>query len=160
MKSLLLRVLRRVGVPLVSLVAVAALAGTAHANPVVGPNQNFIGVVNGATVNATVLVLCPGPLNTGHPVNDNAEAILDGPSPSPVVPGFTGSSANALQVLVSTSSLVEQIGTIKQYGVLLPFPSTLTLPCSGVGDVVFEPTPGSPTSHPAIVNVRFISIGG
>jgi hypothetical protein len=159
MKSLLLRVLRRAGVPLVSLVAVGALAGTAYANPVVGPNQVFIGVVNGASVNATVTVLCPGPLNVGHPVNDSVEAILEAVTPTGVVSGFTGSKANALTVSVATSSVVEKIGTLTQYGVLLPFPTTLTLPCSGVGEVVFAPSPGSADSRPAIVNVRFISIG-
>src|SRR5215831_13070511 len=54
--------------------ALALTTGSAWAAQSVGPNQVFTGVVNGSTSDATVTVVCPGPVgpaSRGRPFNDS-----------------------------------------------------------------------------------------
>lgn len=140
--------------PAVAVIAVLALAGTADAATAVGPDQHFLGVVNGSTGNATFTVVCPGPVGTvGHPFNDNVEVVLE--SLPPASAGYTGSTANSIEAVLEVGTSVQEIGTLTSYGTLLDVPSSLTVPCGGTGTVAFLPTPD--TKHDAIPATR---IGG
>jgi hypothetical protein len=53
--------------------ALALTTGSAWAAESVGPNRAFTGPVNGSTSDATVYVVCPGPVgpdSRGRPFND------------------------------------------------------------------------------------------
>ena len=141
--------------------AVAALAltmGSAWAAQSVGPNQVFRGVVNGSTKDATVYVVCPGPVgpdSRGRPFNDNWQ-VVEGTGT-----GFTGSAAREIVASIAgtASSGSGTTATFTQYGVPQAFPPALLLPCGGTGLAVFSPQPSSPTSRVSTVTVRFVNVG-
>lgn len=153
-----LRTIRRAAVPVVSVAAAMTLAATAYAAEPIAPDQHFLGVVNGATGDATFVVVCPGPVGTvGHPFGDKVEAVLQSAVSSSA--GFTGSTADSITVLLEAGPSVQVIGTLTQYGTQLDVPGSLTVPCGGTGTVVFAPTPD--TKHdaiPATVTVQFVNI--
>src|SRR5215831_13471204 len=141
--------------------AVAALTlttGSAWAAQSVGPNQVFTGVVNGSTTDATVYVVCPGPVgpdSRGRPFNDSWQ-VVEGTGK-----GFTGSAARQIVASIAgtASSGSGTTATFTQYGVPQAFPPALLLPCMGTGQAVFTPQPPSPTSRASTVTVRFVNVG-
>jgi len=142
---------------------VLGMGGTADAKPEttsIGPNQHFVGLVNGKSTKATVVVACPGPISigrTGHPVGGTIA--VEPPSTVASTTGYTGSRGRSViatfvvPVPVTTTSAV----TFTHYG-SQAIPSTLLLPCSGSGTVVFAPTPTSNTAKNASVGVTFENI--
>jgi len=137
--------------------ALALTTGSAWAAQSVGPNQVFTGVVNGSTSDATVTVVCPGPVgpaSRGRPFNDSWQ-VVEGTGK-----GFTGSAAKEIVASISgtTSSGAVTTSTFTQYGVPQSFPSGLMLPCMGTGLAVFTPQPPSPTSRASTVTVRFVNV--
>jgi hypothetical protein len=44
-----------------------------------------------------------------------------------------------------------------RFGHAKPIPTTLMMPCSGTGSVVFSPDPTSATAHSATVSVQYAS---
>jgi hypothetical protein len=140
-----------------------AMGGTATAKPAttsIGPNQHFVGLVNGKATKATVVVACPGPISigkTGHPVGGTIA--VEPPSTVAGTTGYTGSRGHSVvatfvvPVPVTTTSTV----TFTRYG-SQAIPSTLLLPCSGSGTVVFAPAPTSKTAKNAKVSVSFVNI--
>jgi len=140
------------------LAAVMAPTAAGAATPI-GPNQIFLGQVNGNSRNAVVTVLCPGPVATGHPVNDTVGVIrLVDP-----IPGF-GRTGNAHQINADVFWAagpivhVEHIASFITY-TTQAFPSTLTLPCSGTGSVTFTPVNGGSGATPTTVPVTFLNLG-
>ena len=137
--------------------ALALTTGSAWAASV-GPNQVFTGVVNGSTSNATVYVVCPGPVgpdSRGRPFNDSWQVVEGTGS------GFTGSAAKEIVASIAgtTSSGAAITSTFTEYGVPQAFPPALLLPCGGTGLAVFTPEPPSPTSRASTVTVRFVNVG-
>jgi hypothetical protein len=143
--------------------AVSAPAGPS--SPVstskVGPNQAFIGLVNGDASNATIDVLCPGPLR----VNQKGDAAsgqtlaIESPSAVAVASGTTGSKADSIVAQLapgatSTSAAVGVTVIFTKYGTE-PFPTNVLLPCDGSSAVVFTPRPTSKTARSTRVDVRF-----
>ena len=45
---------------------------------------------------------------------------------------------------------------LRRFGRAEAIPVSLSLPCSGSGDVVFSPEPSSPTAHSATVAVSYV----
>lgn len=139
--------------------ATAAFAVAAEAQPasVIGPNQPFVGLVNGRQVNATVDVECPGPLRVGqmgHPTDGQTLGVS--PSSSAARVGNTGSRGQSVVAqFVTTSAASASSVTFTQYG-SQPLPTTPLLPCYGSGVVVFTPKPTSPTAHSATVTVKYL----
>jgi hypothetical protein len=130
-----------------------ALAGATA----VGPNQLFIGLVNGLHGQANVMMGCVGPTHpgeTGHPLPGQTFEVrltLDVPG------GNTGSAANRIVAFFAPVPVAVPNGvTFKQYNVRKPIPTSLTLPCSGSGLVEFAPEPSSSTSRPDTVPVHFV----
>ncbi len=141
----------------------APTAAAAIAGPHIGPDQGFVGLVNGRSSNAQILVFCPGPirpLQTGHPVGgQSVSAALVLASPATV--GFTGRSATRIDVhfLLPASPAAVPSPVIRSYGVAVPLSTKLELPCGGTGALSFVPNPTSPTARPATVAVTYVNIG-
>ncbi|HEX3782884.1 MAG TPA: hypothetical protein VHX38_24730 [Pseudonocardiaceae bacterium] len=157
------RILARAALPAVALAilaATAAPAGAAVVDPLpIGPNQYFSGLVNGARADATIRTDCLTPVGVGHP---SAGQYVEGQLNSPVSSndlGYTGSAGRSLVVTLQlpTSSGVIGIGTLSGYNYELAIPTSISVPCSGSGVVVFAPAPTSPTAKPATVSVTLAS---
>jgi hypothetical protein len=147
----------------VLLVGMLGIGGMAAATPAatsIGPHQHFVGLVNETSTKATVIVACPGPVRRGqmgHPVGGTIA--VEPPSTIAGTSGYTGSHGRSVvatfvvPVPVTTTSAV----TFTRYG-SQAIPSTLLLPCSGSGTVVFAPAPTSKTAQSASVGVTFENI--
>jgi hypothetical protein len=161
-------VLRRIRTVAMSVIVTAALVGTpaaAHAGGVVdpapiGPNQVFEGLVNDASANAIIQMGCGGPGGpgeTGHPLMNQTVAVLPLVSPVSTDNGYTGSAANRINVTFGLPSTAQPAVVLTTWAVRVAIPTTLTLPCSGTGVVLFTPAPTSSTARPATVHVTFAS---
>jgi hypothetical protein len=147
-----------------TLVAPGVSGAATHAR--IRPHQFFAGSVNGSLgqpTPATIRVVCPGPSigMTGHPVS--GQTVEVGRSlPAVQNSGYTGNSATSISAFFGAPPpSVGGIGQVSfsRYGVPKPIPTTLSVPCSGSGVVIFVPFPESPpTSRSASVPVRFVNI--
>jgi hypothetical protein len=157
--------LRLLSVCTLATAVLAAVAPTAaYADGVVdpapiGPNQAFIGEVNGVSANATIKMACFGPVfpgQTGHPLADQSVTALPVVSPVTARPGYTGSAATSIGVSFGpTSSAVAPV-VLRYWAVPAKIPTTLLLPCYGTGTVTFQPLPGSGTARAATVTVTYV----
>jgi hypothetical protein len=127
----------------------------------VGPKQFFLGVVNGKLSKAVIRVICPGPANSGHPL-PRQSAGIEVP-PSAAQGGYTGTSAASIGAWLtwpgSAAPSPAYIATLTSYR-SVRIPTGITVPCSGSGQMLFLPAPGSPTVKAATVDVTFANIGG
>jgi hypothetical protein len=142
--------------------AVAGLAiapGAAAAAAPIGPNQIFLGQVNGSSTKVKFDVVCPGAANKGHPVGDTVgvEKLQD------PIPGF-GRTGNAsaiaakLEYVVGTLAVLEPVTKFTTY-TTKPVPSSVVTPCSGTGEMIFTPVKGGSGAKSASVPVTFVNIG-
>lgn len=125
----------------------------------IGPDQFFVGQVNGASADAVIRVVCPGPVTageTGHPISGQSVVVLPGASSSAGV-GFTGAAGDEVAVDFGAGSTTAPV-ILSDYAVKAEIPTTLDLPCSGAGKVVFVPTPTSSTAQSATVSVTYADI--
>jgi hypothetical protein len=163
----MLRTIARLAVAGVAAAALAfSGAASASAASPIGPKQFFVGYVNGSNSNAIIQTGCFGPIGpgfTGHPLPNQYVYASAVPSSTTTKVGYTGDAARALAVSLVLPPItptgpvrVYPIGTLTLYDTKLAIPTTLTLPCSGSGQVVFEPTPTSTTARAAIVNVMLV----
>jgi hypothetical protein len=150
------------GVVLVTAVvslAFGAVAGAQPASVTIAPHQTFIGLVNGQQANASVDVVCPGPLRLGqmgHPAGGQTVEVSS-PAPSTALAGATGSRGRSITAqFVTPSAAATSTVTFTAYGTQ-PIPTTGMLPCNGSGTVVFSPLPTGHGARSARVSVRYIS---
>jgi hypothetical protein len=134
-----------------ALLGLSAYPAAAAGNPI-GPNQFFSGLVNGRHSQAIVRVACPGPISHGHPFGNQPLEVIQA---SPVPGGFTGSAATSIVAYFAPAATAQPVVTFTKYGVKMAIPTSLTLPCSGQGRVVFSPQPFSPTARADMVTVTF-----
>lgn len=128
----------------------------------IGPNQSFIGLVNGVSSDAVIKMVCPIPLaagETGHPLGGQTvevETALTVSTPD----GFTGSAATQIDAIFSapTAANVNPPIEFSGYFIQEPIPTTDVFPCSGPGVVSFVPLPTSPTARGYAVSVVFGNI--
>jgi hypothetical protein len=154
-------------------VAVSALCAvplaSAHAlGPAIGPNQYFVGSVTGVASSGTagtpvIGVLCAGPASTGTPVSGQSVQVKLLLPPVSTTAGFTGSLADSIQAdLIYTLGTVvvdAPIAKLTAYSTPAPIPTTIKVPCSGRGEMVFNPEPTSHTAVSSTVEVIFQSTG-
>ena len=118
------------------------------------PNVEFGAVVNGQSSNAAVSMGCFGPVQPGekgHPMSGQTVEVF---RPEALrVDGFTGSAATRVVARFVDDPSVRIV--LRRFGRPVAIPTTLFLPCSGSGTVVFSPEPSSATSHVATVGVSF-----
>lgn len=132
-----------------------ATATAAAGSGVIGPNQAFIGRVNGKHDHAKIEVLCPGPANTGHPTPGQTLVVHGGVDD---LPGFTGSRAHEIVATLPTASSALSVA-FSRYDTPAPIPTSLVLPCAGTAKVIFSPVPTSHTAIPDTVIVTFENRG-
>jgi hypothetical protein len=143
---------------LVAAVAVMALtAGSAAAQTLVGPNQQFAGAVNGNATDANIIMICPGPSfpgQLGHAQGGQGVEVIENTGS-----GFTGSAANRIVATIPAGTSATPL-TFKftEYGVAQDIPTTALLPCSGTATATFTPLPTSSTARSAKVTVHFLNI--
>jgi hypothetical protein len=121
-------------------------------------HQTFVGTVNGLASDAMIKVLCPGPANSGHALSGQTLAVAR-TGPSSATPGSTGSRASAIIANLAITDVTASLATLRKYGSTAPFPTSLSLPCSGSGVVSFDPTPGSASGVAYDVTVTFENVG-
>jgi hypothetical protein len=131
------------------------LAG-ARSDPAIATNQPFLGLVNAKQPTATIEVLCPGPANSGHPLADQTVAVSRAPSAATST-GFTGSRGRSVVAGFGGPATNAQV-TFSTYR-SRPIPTSLVLPCSGTGTVVFSPRPTSKTALASAVTVTYLNLG-
>lgn len=140
-------------------------AAAAQVDPLpIKAHQTFVGQVNGATIGAVIQVGCFGPVggtSTGHPVAGQTVSVqlVAGTTPAAARVGWTGDSADHVLVAFGNPTSAAPATEIKAYGVKVPIPQSLDLPCSGTGTVGFVPAPTSATAQPATVDVTYVSVG-
>jgi hypothetical protein len=150
-------------VPALAAVLVTAAPASAAG---IGPNQHFVGALDGdSTSPATLQMGCFGPITpgeTGHPLAGQfAEVLSPGVSSGSAAGlGFTGTLADAVDISIVYARgpivVVTPIGEVTAYGQELEIPTSLVLPCSGAGTLVFNPAPTSPTAVPYDLTVDFV----
>ena len=161
-------------IPTLTALALAGLvAPAASADPVldpvpVGPHMYFTAVVNPGVASTgavpVIKVFCAGPIQpgeTGHPVaGQYLEAYAVALPTSFSNLGYTGTAANEIDAFFSgaNSAVVNQPVVIKNFFVEVPIPTTLNLPCGGLGTVSFVPIPTSPTARGVAVQVVYGNI--
>ena len=148
------------------LVAAVALAGGlaaatsswAWANGApIGPNQHFLGLVNGHHDNVTVRVLCPGPSRTGHVISGQTLSVTRVAGGG----GFTGSSGDAVFARFATNPANEGL-VFRTYDTPQDIPNSWIVPCSGTGRVVYRPVSvlsSGTSAKPDVVTVNFLNLG-
>jgi hypothetical protein len=144
-----------------SMSALAAAPGPVQDPVPIGHNQFFTGLINGHPPGqAVIYVLCPGPVNHGHPTGHQPIEV------QPVVPpgstsdlGFTGSAGKSITASLAPSATTNVLATFTSYFVKKFIPTTITVPCSGTGTVAFAPSPHSSNSRTALLTVTFINLG-
>jgi len=122
------------------------------------PHQFFVGTVNGVPTDAVVDVLCPGPSDHGHALSGQTLQV-DPPGSGVANLGFTGSRGKSIVANLAAAGVTASLARFTHYGSAAPFPTSLTLPCSGQGVVSFDPIPNSPTARAFDVTVTFVNLG-
>jgi hypothetical protein len=140
----------------------AADAAGGGRHPRIGPNQEFVGLVNGSTGQkspAEIRVACPGPSRgqTAHPLPHQSLAVRL-PAATTGTVGRTGPAArriSAFLVIPPSAAATGGLATFRHYGRRKAIPTSITVPCSGSGYVTFVPFPRAPgESVPFVVPVE------
>jgi len=154
----------------VSFVALFSSAAGANGHEKVGPNQTFAATVNGQSglfAPAVIRMACSGPAmpgRTGHPMPGQRIEVLR-PEPTIAATGLTGPTATFIQAFFGAPppapvrpTVGSSQGVFTRYGVPQTIPTSLLLPCGGLGNVYFVPLPMTPLGpgRMAIVNVSYV----
>lgn len=140
----------------------AAAAGPVQepSGPPIGPNQAFVGVVNGAIGPSRIAVVCDGPIGpggaTGHPLPGQTVEARSVPEASTPEPGFTGASGTKVGVSLGTRAGAPIV--LGYWQTRVEIPADVLVPCGGSAVVSFVPDPLSPTARRSAVHVRFFRV--
>jgi len=138
-----------------------ASGAAAFAPDPIGPNQHFIGLVNGSNFQATVFTACAGPIWPGRtgPVVSGTLAVARVANRH----GYTGPASQVYAWFgQDASGPPPQMIKFTDYGVAQPVPESVRVPCDGKGRVQFSPCPyRAPCVAawvPDFVSVRFVNL--
>lgn len=144
---------------------VLAIPAAAQAGPI-GPRQFFYGQVFGASSAAqgVIEVACAGPATTGHPDPGQFVDVQQVFPPTSTTVGYTGNFGVEIGADLiwsrGTITVVTPIAKFTSYGVAMPIPTSIEVPCSGSGVMSFSPTPDPDNSGiSSNVDVSFESPG-
>jgi len=142
-------------------VAATASASVGTQDPVpIGPNEYFRGFINNHPPGkAVITVICPGPVNTGHPAAGQTIEVKTAQPTSTFDTGFTGSAGRKITAALAPAATTPCSATFTSFFVPKTIPTSITVPCSGTGKVVFRPSPTSSTAKSAVLPVTFLNIG-
>jgi hypothetical protein len=156
------RKLRRWSIPLgvtAALLAGAAPAAAADVADPIGPNQFYVGQVNGLSEAARIAVVCDRPADPGsiaHPVAGQTVTVLPVSGPIDREAGFTGSAGKVIGVGLAGSDTVAPPVVLRLYTEVAKIPTSLVTPCGGTGTMMFAASPASSTARTASVKVTFV----
>lgn len=147
---------------LIGTAGVAGPAGAAAGSEPIGPNQHFIGLVNGSNTTVDVHTVCAGPASpgrTGPAVSDQTLAVARVARHG----GFTGPLSQVYAWFVQDASgATPNMVTFTTYGTPHRVPAAVRVPCQGTGQVEFSPCPFRAPCvagwRPNVVKVRFVNI--
>jgi hypothetical protein len=153
------------GLGIAAVMLFGAGVGSAAAQVPIGPNQHFLGLVNGSNNDPAVYVVCPGPVyagRTGPVAGGQTMSVAQVASGG----GYTGVFSNVNSWFVPASPVAPFPGPTElkftEYGVPQSIPTSIQVPCGGTGQVEFSSCPYlAPCAYgwvPDYVNVRFIDI--
>jgi hypothetical protein len=154
-------------VGIIGLSAATATAATPPKPGRIGPDQQFVGLVNGRSgirTHAQIRVACPGPITPGKTTHPLAHQPLevDRPEVINVKAGNTGRDATHISAFLGIPPAAADTGgiaTFTRYGVPKPIPTSLNVPCSGSGFITFLPFPRDPgASRAYVVPVDYVNI--
>jgi hypothetical protein len=146
-----------------------AVGGAALAAPVrpvqdpvpIGHNQDFSGYVNGHPPGAVVIrVACAVGATTGHPLGDQPVEVKPVAASSAADVGFTGSKGDKITASLSPATAATIIASFTSYYVKKDIPTSINVPCSGTGTMLFVPSPTSKTAKTAKLTVTFGNVTG
>jgi hypothetical protein len=139
--------------------AATASAAARQQDPVpIGPNEYFRGFINNHPPGkAVITVICPGPVNTGHPAAGQTIEVKTAQPTSTFDTGFTGSAGTKITAALAPASTTTILVSFTSFFVPKKIPTSITVPCSGTGKVVFRPAPTSPTAKSAVLPVTFMA---
>jgi len=107
----------------------AGLADAQWATRTIGPHQNSVGLVNGKSTNATVVVAYHGAISSaqaGHPVG--GKIAVEPPSTVAGTSGYTGSSGHSIvATFVQPAATVTSASTTTFYPTRVPVDSHFAL---------------------------------
>jgi hypothetical protein len=135
---------------------------TAGAHQPIGPDQHFVGLVNGGNDDAVVYTVCPGPSSpgrTGPVAGGQTMSVAEVAAGA----GYTGpfSQVYAWFAPTRSGSAPRQL-RFTTYGRTKSIPTSVRVPCDGEGTVVFSSCPYlAPCAAgwvPDNVDVRFENI--
>jgi hypothetical protein len=144
--------------------ATVGLAGVASASNggglPIGPNQRFVGVVNGKDANAGILVVCGLKGGTGADLGGQTLEVLPPVSISPKN-GRTGVGTHKIEAnlfyTIGNIAVLAPLRTFSDYGVQKTIPY-MTVPCGGTGYVEFTPVNSSGSGRTYSVKVSFLNV--
>jgi hypothetical protein len=152
------RIARRAAIVVIGVLSATCLASAngfaVHPPPQgrVVPNVDFGAFVNGVSSNPVIQMGCFGavrPGQKGHPMAGQTVEVFRPEALN--VPGYTGSAATKIVARFTDDPSVGIV--MRRFGRPQPIPTSLFLPCSGTGSVLFSPEPSSATARSATVTV-------
>jgi hypothetical protein len=111
-------------------------AGSAAASTPIGPDQHFVGLVNGKHAGAVIYVVCPGPADgdrTGPIAGGQTVAVRRVSTGG----GDTGQGAQVIYARITPTTIV----SLSAYRHPQRIPTSGSVPCKGTGSVVFSTCP-------------------
>ena len=140
-------------------VAATASAAVGPQDPVpIGPNEYFRGFINNHPPGkAVITVICPGPVNTGHPAAGQTIEVKTAQPTSTFDLGYTGSAGKKITAALAPAATTTILASFTSFFVPKKIPTSITVPCSGTGKVVFRPSPTSSTAKSAVLPVTFMA---
>jgi hypothetical protein len=134
-------VARSVAVAVAIIAFVGAGGGAALAQTPIGPQQHFVGMVNGQEGSAVVYTVCPGPVTehrTGPVQKGQTMAVAEAAHGH----GDTGLFSQIYSWFQPVPAGTRPVTlTFKQYGEPQGIPRSVRVPCSGKGEAVFSSCP-------------------
>jgi len=140
-------------------IAAAASAAVGPQDPVpIGSNEYFRGFINSHPPGkAVITVICPGPVNTGHPAAGQTIEVETAQPTSTFDLGYTGSAGRKIRATLAPAATTTILASFTSFFVPKTIPTSITVPCSGTGKVVFRPSPTSSTAKSAVLPVTFMA---
>lgn len=141
--------------------SVAAASAPVQDPVVITPNTSFVGLVNSATADPVITVVCPGPItanSVGHPTSGQTAEVRSVLPPTTQPAGYTGSLGHQIAAGFTSATSAAQGIVFTSYFAPAKIPTTWLLPCGGTGTMTFVPQPTSPTARSFSLTVTFVNI--
>jgi hypothetical protein len=135
--------------------------GVASAQQQIGPDQHFIGLVDGSHDHPVVYTVCPGPERSGRrgPVAGGQTLSV---AEVRAGHGYTGPLTQVYAWFTPVGRKAPTMLSFTTYGTPQAIPPSVRVPCDGKGRVVFSPCPYLAPCvagwSPDLVRVTFVDI--